>query len=302
MKINIDKILPNPDQPRKEFDPAELQGLADSIQEHGVIQPPPVEEAGDGYYILQDGERRWRAAKIAGLTEIPVVVAENADLSGGRLERALVANIQRSDLNPIEEARAFERLMAEKGLKRDALARHLGVSFVYVESRLALLELDQAIQAAVAARRLPSDRRVTRALLSIPDQKARVQLAAGLAERGATINTILVAAARLKGQLDHPQIAKEQSPALELAVQKAGPRDHKKWDALKQIGQTPPWGVVEASAIAVCKACALRDCAGAETCKDCPAVELLKGMLAAAQKETPLPLLKKARSYVPARP
>ena len=100
--LPIYKVEPNPDQPRQEFDPEELQNLADSIAEHGVIQPLTVRETGSGYYQIIAGERRWRAARMANLMEIPAVVVEADDRKA--MELALIENLQRQDLNPVEEA------------------------------------------------------------------------------------------------------------------------------------------------------------------------------------------------------
>jgi ParB family chromosome partitioning protein len=108
MQIAIGKIIPNPDNPRKDFDPATLEELSSSIRQHGLLNPIAVEE-NNGVYILIDGERRWRAAKLAGWAEIPAEVRERTN-NIQRLMLALVANLQREDMNPIDEARAFEQL------------------------------------------------------------------------------------------------------------------------------------------------------------------------------------------------
>jgi len=119
-ELPVYKVEPNPDQPRREFDEEELQALADSISVHGVIQPLTVREMPNGYYQIIAGERRWRAARIAGLSDVPVVVVEADDRKA--MELALIENLQRQDLNPVEEAMGYQTLMEEYGLTQRLLA------------------------------------------------------------------------------------------------------------------------------------------------------------------------------------
>src|SRR3990167_7672181 len=127
MQIALDKTLPNPEQVRRLFDKVELEGLAQSIRENGVIQPVVVEEIGDGFFFLHDGERRWRAARPAGLAEIPAAVAPGliANSSEQRLLRGLIANIQREDLSHIDESRAY-RVLQEHGLTVHEISKRTG--------------------------------------------------------------------------------------------------------------------------------------------------------------------------------
>jgi ParB family chromosome partitioning protein len=148
--IPIDSIDPNPEQPRRAFDPDELRSLADSIRQHGLLQPIVVRRAGDRYELVV-GERRWRASREAGLATIPAVVADLADRSG--LELALVENVQRSDLNPIELAHAF-RTLAEAGATQEEIGRRVGLDRSTVANHLRLLELPTEVQADVEAGRL----------------------------------------------------------------------------------------------------------------------------------------------------
>ena len=115
--LPIHKVEPNPDQPRQDFDEEELQSLADSISVHGVVQPLTVRELGSGYYQIIAGERRWRAARQAGLTEIPAVIIEADDKKA--MELALIENLQRQDLNPVEEALGYQSLMADHGMTQE---------------------------------------------------------------------------------------------------------------------------------------------------------------------------------------
>ena len=122
--LPIYKVEPNPDQPRRDFDEEELQELADSIAEHGVIQPLTVREMPNGYFQIIAGERRWRAARLANLSEIPVVVIEADDKKA--MELALIENLQRQDLNPVEEALGYRSLMQDYGLTQEEAAQRVG--------------------------------------------------------------------------------------------------------------------------------------------------------------------------------
>ena len=125
-KLPLQKVEPNPDQPRRTFDEEELQALADSIAAHGILQPLAVRASGGGFYQIIAGERRWRAARMAGLSEVPVVVLEADDRTV--MELALVENLQRQDLNPMEEAEGYQRLMKEYGLTQEEAAARVGKS------------------------------------------------------------------------------------------------------------------------------------------------------------------------------
>ena len=137
--IPLDKLLANPDQPRRNFGDTELEELADSIKAHGVIQPIIVEDSGNGNYIIIAGERRSRAAKIAGLSEIPAIVRRYDEEK--RMAVALIENVQRADLSPIEEASAYKRLMDITGLSQDEVAARVGKNRSTVANALRLLKL-----------------------------------------------------------------------------------------------------------------------------------------------------------------
>ena len=142
--LPLQKVEPNPNQPRKLFDEEQLQALADSIQEHGLIQPLAVRSVGEGFYQIIAGERRWRAARLAGLTEVPVMVVEADDRNV--MELALVENLQRQDLNPMEEARGYEALMQDFGLTQEEAANRVGKSRPAVANALRLLSLPEEVQ------------------------------------------------------------------------------------------------------------------------------------------------------------
>lgn len=141
--MNIDKVEPNRDQPRTHFDEDKLQDLADNIKQHGVLEPLIVRKV-DDYYQIVAGERRWRASKKAGLKEVPVVVKELTDQEA--MEISLIENIQREDLNPIEEARAYKKLLDGYNYKQDELADKLSKSRTTITNSIRLLKLDERVQ------------------------------------------------------------------------------------------------------------------------------------------------------------
>lgn len=169
-EVAVEAIRPNPRQPRTTFAPDALQELANSLRQHGVLQPLLVSRAADGGYQLIAGERRWRAAQAAGLATVPVLVKEAAPRAN--LELALVENIQRSDLNPLEEAHAFRELLDEHGLTQEQLARRLGKSRVTVANTLRLLQLPEPARQAVAEGRISEGH--ARAILGAPTEAARL--------------------------------------------------------------------------------------------------------------------------------
>lgn len=172
--VDIDLIAPNPEQPRTQFDAEALQELADSIREHGVLQPVIVTRAasdlGPATYQLIAGERRLQAARIAGIARMPVVVKEAA----GRelLELALVENIQRRDLNPLEEAVAFQRLQDQFGMSQDEIAQRVGRGRAAVSNTMRLLSLEEDIRASIASGQISEGH--ARALLQIDDAAVRL--------------------------------------------------------------------------------------------------------------------------------
>lgn len=171
--LPLHKIEPNPLQPRREFDPEALQTLADSIAAHGLIQPLSVREMPNGYYQIIAGERRWRAARMANLDEVPVLVLDADDRTV--MELALVENLQREDLNPMEEAAGFQTLMDEYGLTQETIAERVGRSRSAVANSLRLLSLSDELADLVRNGTLSAGH--ARALLSLKDEKLRRQAA-----------------------------------------------------------------------------------------------------------------------------
>jgi ParB family transcriptional regulator, chromosome partitioning protein len=164
-EIDIDRIVPNTQQPRKHFNEEALNELADSIRAHGLIQPVVVRSLPENLYELIAGERRWRAAQRAGLMRLPALVREPGEDSS--LELALIENLQREDLNPIEEAQAYEKLIVEYGLTQEEVARRVGKSRVTITNMLRLLRLPPEVQQWIGEDRLTTGH--AKALLSLSD-------------------------------------------------------------------------------------------------------------------------------------
>lgn len=171
--LPIYKIEPNPDQPRQDFDQEELQALADSISVHGVIQPLTVRETNTGYYQIIAGERRWRAARLANLTDIPVVIIEADDKKA--MELALIENLQRQDLNPVEEALGYRSLIDEYGLTQEDAAARVGKSRPAVANALRLLGLCPEVLELLRSGQLSAGH--ARAILTLKETKKQLDAA-----------------------------------------------------------------------------------------------------------------------------
>jgi ParB family chromosome partitioning protein len=172
VQLSVDKLVPNPGQPRKNFDETELQEMADSIKTYGIIQPIIAANTGDGTYIIIAGERRTRAARLAGLDTVPAIIRDYTDQK--RLEVSLIENIQRSALNPIEEAAAYKNLMDFSNLSQDELAVRMGKNRSTVANALRLLKLPIEVQKSIEEGKVSSGH--ARALLSVSNAKAREKL------------------------------------------------------------------------------------------------------------------------------
>jgi ParB family chromosome partitioning protein len=177
--VPIDVIEPNPVQPRTVFSQDRLEELAQSIRANGIIQPLIVRKIGERYELVA-GERRWRAARLAGLDEVPVVVQDFA--ADRLLEVALIENIQREDLNPIEAAHAFDRLVREMGLSHEEIGRRTGKDRSSIANMIRLLKLPAEVQRLVAENRLPMGQ--ARAILALPDAASQVQVAEKASAQG----------------------------------------------------------------------------------------------------------------------
>ena len=182
-QLPIYKVEPNPDQPRQDFDEEELQSLADSIGIHGVIQPLTVRELSSGYYQIIAGERRWRAARMANLSEVPAVIIEADDRKVKEL--ALIENLQRQDLNPVEEALGYRSLMDEYGLTQEEAAVRVGKSRSAVANALRLLGLDGDILEMVRRGELTAGH--ARAILSLKSPKKQMEAAKKIIALGMSV-------------------------------------------------------------------------------------------------------------------
>ena len=186
--LPIHKVEPNRNQPRQDFDEEELQALSESLATHGILQPLTVRELDSGYYQIIAGERRWRAARMAGLPEVPVVVIEADDKKA--MELALIENLQRQDLNPVEEALGYQSLMSDFGLTQEETAQRVAKSRPAVANALRLLNLCDAILEKVRDGSLSAGH--ARALLSVKSEKKQLEamqkiIALGLSVRQAEL-------------------------------------------------------------------------------------------------------------------
>ncbi len=186
--LPIQKVEPNRNQPRQDFDEEELQALSESLATHGILQPLTVRELDSGYYQIIAGERRWRAARMAGLTEVPVVVIEADDKKA--MELALIENLQRQDLNPVEEALGYQSLMSDFGLTQEETAQRVAKSRPAVANALRLLNLSGEILENVRTGSLSAGH--ARALLSVKSEKKQLEamqkiIALGLSVRQAEL-------------------------------------------------------------------------------------------------------------------
>ena len=180
--VAIDKVKPNPNQPRTHFNETELRELSESIKAHGVLQPLLVRKQGDGFEIIA-GERRYQAAKLAGLTEVPVTIKEADDQAV--LEMALIENLQRSDLNPIEEAKGYKQLIKTSGMTQEALSKAVSKSRSTITNSLRLLDLPEQVQDLLYNGKLTAGH--ARAILAVPYEDARIKLAEKVVAEGLSV-------------------------------------------------------------------------------------------------------------------
>ena len=207
--VDLDALAPNPHQPRGQFDAGSLAELAESIRVHGIIQPlvvPPAPDRAGSYWIIA-GERRWRAARLAGLTNAPVIVRGAS--AQALTELALVENIQRDDLNAIEEARAYQALMDDYGLTQAAVAERVGKSRPAVANAVRLLALPPVAQQAIVAGRIAAGH--ARALLALPDAASMVALLDEIERGGLSVRQT---EALVKRRLDEQAASAEDAPPV----------------------------------------------------------------------------------------
>ncbi|NLK39163.1 MAG: ParB/RepB/Spo0J family partition protein [Clostridiales bacterium] len=196
--LRVSQLEPRSDQPRKTFDAESLASLADSIAVHGVLQPILVREAEGGYYQIVAGERRWRAAKMAGLTEIPVIVTEGDDKHAAQC--AIVENVQREDLNPVEEAFAYKSLIEDHNMTQEQVSAVIGKSRSAVANSLRLLDLPEGALSMLAAGKFTAGH--ARALLSLKRKEDIMPLAEKIYESEMSVRMVEAAAASLNKQAE----------------------------------------------------------------------------------------------------
>ncbi|MEG2678709.1 MAG: ParB/RepB/Spo0J family partition protein, partial [Oscillospiraceae bacterium] len=191
--VPISQVEPGMKQPRKRFEDEALQDLADSIREHGLLQPLTVRRLGSGYYQIIAGERRWRAAKLAGLAELPVLIIEADDRKV--MELGLIENLQREDLNPMEEAGGYKVLMDEHGMTQEDVAKRMGKSRSAVANALRLLTLPDSVRYLLEEQKLSPGH--ARAILSLPGGERQKQLAQRVVADGLSVRQTEVLAKKL---------------------------------------------------------------------------------------------------------
>ncbi len=243
LEIPVSQIKPDPNQPRQQFDEVKLKGLADSIKEHGVLQPIEVSLNGDGRYMIHHGERRWRAAQLAGLETMPVIVAPS-QADDDRLIKQVVENLQRADMLPIDMAKAYQRLM-DAGMTQMELSRKLGKAQATIAAHVIWLQLEPEIQDLVNRKLISKDKRVSAALLGIPDSDARVKLAQRISRSRLPIKAIVVAANKVADKLKQSHQFQTNNTVPSLRLNRRLPKE----------SATVPRGDVRSAAKAMCAEC-----------------------------------------------
>lgn len=305
-------LVPNPDNPRERYSPEDVAALAVSIQSIGGVEQPLLicPDGAPGRYQVVDGHMRLAAAQTLG-SRAPLLKCELRE-GLSRKDRLLIM-ARTSSLffakDPISEGKHFRKLIIEEGMPRMELAREIGHSINFIDSRLELLRLDGEIQALVASRRLPKDVRIVAAFLSVVDQEVRVRLAQELARRGATVRGVVAACRRVVSQLALRQkdarIASQQvagtAPSMALALEDApAPPRSVPWSALRAAAATacrtcevrlevasqspePAWSLVTHASEDTCDACGLST--AKHSCRGCPLPEMLHRLLDACGRE-----------------
>ncbi len=203
LSLPISQVQPNQNQPRRRFDEEALADLSDSIRLHGMIQPLTVRRLGTGYYQIIAGERRWRAAKLAGLKEVPAIIIEADDRKAAEL--AMIENLQREDLNPIEEANGYRVLMTDFGMTQDEAASRLGKSRSAVANALRLLDLPDPVLSLIEEGRISAGH--ARALLALPEASQQRNIAQRVIDEGLSVRQTEEAAKRILRYMDEEEQA-----------------------------------------------------------------------------------------------
>jgi ParB family chromosome partitioning protein len=211
LQVPVDSVRRNPRQPRMHFDPQELEELTASVREHGILQPLIVSAEADGSYTLIAGERRLEAARRAGLRTVPVLVRQIGERE--RLELALIENLQRADLNPLEEAEAYRQLHEEFGLSHEEIARQVGKSRVAITNTLRLLSLAQPLKQALLEGAISEGH--ARALLTLSTPEAQVAALRTVLQQGLTVRQTEELVRKLSGERPQPKPARLPPPEIQ---------------------------------------------------------------------------------------
>ena len=211
LQVPVDSVRRNPRQPRMHFDPQELEELTASVREHGILQPLIVSAEADGSYTLIAGERRLEAARRAGLRTVPVLVRQIGER--GRLELALIENLQRADLNPLEKAEAYRQLHEEFGLSHEEIARRVGKSRVAITNTLRLLSLTQPFKQALLEGAISEGH--ARALLTLSTPEAQVAALRTVLQQGLTVRQTEELVRKLSGERPQPKPARLPPPEIQ---------------------------------------------------------------------------------------
>lgn len=213
--LKLAQIEPNKEQPRKNFDEEKLQQLADSIKQHGVIQPIIVKDLNNGYYQIVAGERRWRASRIAGLKEIPAIVRTYDELA--TMQIALIENLQREDLNPIEEALSYKALLDDFALTQEKVSEQVGKSRSAIANTIRLLSLPKQIQKLLEEGAISGGH--ARAILSVTSEEGKLQLTEKIIENELNVRQAEQLAKTLNAQKPKKESAQPQTSAFDLQLQ-----------------------------------------------------------------------------------
>ena len=241
VSLPISQVQPGLNQPRKRFDQDALADLAESIRVHGIIQPLTVRRLSSGYYQIIAGERRWRAAKLAGLSEVPAVIIEADDRRV--MELGLIENLQREDLNPMEEALGYQALVQDYGLTQEEAAQRVGKSRPAVANAMRLLALPDAIQALLEEGKLSAGH--GRAILSVPDSALQKKLAQKVVQEGLSVRQTEAMAKRLaQADADSSPAPKAADP-MKLYREAAAKDLTQRWGRKVSISVGPKKGRLE---------------------------------------------------------
>ena len=241
VSLPIAQVEPGLKQPRKRFDPETLADLAESIRTHGIIQPLTVRRLSSGYYQIIAGERRWRAAKLAGLSEVPAVIIEADDRRV--MELGLIENLQREDLNPMEEALGYQALVQDYGLTQEEAAQRVGKSRPAVANAMRLLALPDAIQALLEEGKLSAGH--GRAILSVPDSALQKKLAQKVVQEGLSVRQTEAMAKRLAQADADPLPAPKAADPMKLYREAAAKDLTQRWGRKVSISMGPKKGRLE---------------------------------------------------------